>query len=58
MTEKMDLSELKQMKISELTGMAKDFKIENATGLRKQELIFSLLQAQTEHNGMIFGGGV
>jgi transcription termination factor Rho len=58
MTDKMDLSELKQMKISELTAMAKEFKIENATGLRKQELIFSLLQAQTEHNGMIFGGGV
>lgn len=58
MTEKMDLSDLKQMKIGELTALAKEFKIEGAAGLRKQELIFSLLQAQTEHNGMIFGGGV
>jgi transcription termination factor Rho len=58
MTDKMDLSELKQMKISELNSLAKDLKIENATSLRKQELIFALLQAQTELNGMIFGGGV
>jgi transcription termination factor Rho len=58
MTEKMDLSELKQMKIAELNLLAKDLKIENATSLRKQELIFALLQAQTELNGMIFGGGV
>jgi transcription termination factor Rho len=58
MTDKMDLSELKQLKISELNSLAKDLKIENATSLRKQELIFALLQAQTELNGMIFGGGV
>lgn len=58
MTEKMDLSDLKKMKIGDLTALAKDFGIEGATGLRKQELIFALLQAQTEHNGMIFGGGV
>ncbi|MDR2724731.1 MAG: transcription termination factor Rho [Candidatus Adiutrix sp.] len=54
----MDLSDLKKMKIGDLTALAKDFKIEGATNLRKQELIFALLQAQTEHNGMIFGGGV
>jgi transcription termination factor Rho len=58
MTEKMDLSELKQMKIADLNSLARDLKIENATSLRKQELIFALLQAQTELNGMIFGGGV
>jgi transcription termination factor Rho len=58
MTEKMDLSELKQMKISDLNSLARDLKIENATSMRKQELIFALLQAQTELNGMIFGGGV
>jgi transcription termination factor Rho len=58
MTEKMDLSDLKKMKIGDLTALAKEFKIEGATNLRKQELIFALLQAQTEHNGMIFGGGV
>ncbi|MDR1039009.1 MAG: transcription termination factor Rho [Deltaproteobacteria bacterium] len=54
----MDLSELKQMKIADLNVLARDLKIENATSFRKQELIFALLQAQTELNGMIFGGGV
>lgn len=54
----MNLGELKQKKISELTALAKDYKVEGATGLRKQELIFALLQAQTEKNGFIYGGGV
>ncbi|MDR2349489.1 MAG: transcription termination factor Rho [Deltaproteobacteria bacterium] len=54
----MDLSELKQMKISELNALAKELKIENATSMRKQELIFALLQSHTELNGMIFGSGV
>ena len=54
----MHLAELKQKKISELTAMAKEYNIEGATGLRKQELIFALLQAQTEKNGLIYGGGV
>ncbi|MDR2351637.1 MAG: Rho termination factor N-terminal domain-containing protein, partial [Deltaproteobacteria bacterium] len=51
----MDLSELKQLKIGDLNSLAKDLKIENSTSMRKQELIFALLQAQTELNGMIFG---
>jgi len=54
----MNLAELKQKKISELTSLAKDFNIEGATGMRKQELIFALLQAQTEKNGLVYGGGV
>jgi transcription termination factor Rho len=58
LTDKMDLSELKQMKISELNALAKELKIENATSMRKQELIFALLQSHTELNGMIFGSGV
>jgi transcription termination factor Rho len=58
MTDKMDLSELKKMKIAELNALARALNIDNATSLRKQELIFALLQAQTELNGMIFGGGV
>jgi len=45
------------MKISELTQMAKQFKIEGAAGMRKQELIFALLQAQIEKNGSIYGVG-
>ena len=54
----MNLVELKKMKISELTRMAKDFKIEGATGMPKQNLIFALLQVQSEQNGLIYGEGV
>ncbi|MGA3084976.1 MAG: transcription termination factor Rho [Thermodesulfobacteriota bacterium] len=54
----MNLAELKQKKISELTQMGKEFNIEGASGMRKQELIFALLQAQTEKNGLIYGEGV
>ncbi len=54
----MNLQELKETKIKDLTAMAKSFKIEGASGLRKQELIFALLQAQTERNGSIYGQGV
>ena len=54
----MNLAELKAKKASELHKMAADFKIEDIAGMRKQELIFALLQAQTEKNGMIYGEGV
>ena len=54
----MDLVELKKLKISELTNMAKEFKIEGASGMRRQDLIFSLLQAHSERNGLIYGQGV
>jgi transcription termination factor Rho len=54
----MNLAELKQKKISELTKMGKEFNVEGASGMRKQELIFALLQAQTEKNGLIYGEGV
>ena len=54
----MNLQELKRKKIGELADMAKDFNIEGARGMRKQELIFALLQAQAEKNGSIFGEGV
>ncbi|MGD8228032.1 MAG: transcription termination factor Rho [Desulfobacteraceae bacterium] len=54
----MNLVELKKMKISVLTTMAKDFSIEGATGMPKQELIFSLLQAHSDQNGLIYGEGV
>ncbi len=53
----MNISELKNMKISELTQMAKKLKIDGAAGMRKQELIFALLQAQIEKNGLIYGEG-
>jgi len=54
----MNLVELKEKNISELMDMAKTFGIGGATGMRKQDLIFSILQAQTEQNGVIYGEGV
>jgi len=54
----MNLKELKQKKISELLAFARSLKIEAASGMRKQELIFAILQAQTEKNGLIYGSGV
>ena len=53
----MNIAELKEKKISELTHLAKDFNIEGAAGMRKQELIFALLQSQIEKNGLIYGEG-
>ncbi len=52
------LRELKEKKISDLVQLAKDLGVENARGLRKHELIFAILQAQTEKNGLIYGDGV
>jgi transcription termination factor Rho len=54
----MNLVELKQKKINELTEMAKEFHIDGASGMRKQDLIFALLQAHSERNGLIYGEGV
>jgi len=54
----MNLVELKEMKISELTEMGKKFRIEGASGMPKQSLIFALLQAHSEQNGLIYGEGV
>jgi len=54
----MNLQELKGKKINELNTLARELNIEGASSLRKQDLIFALLNAQTEQNGMIFGEGV
>jgi transcription termination factor Rho len=54
----MNLVELKKMRINELNKMARDFSIEGASGMPKQELIFTLLQAHSERNGLIYGEGV
>jgi len=54
----MNLKELKEKRISELTRMARDMGIENAAGMRKQELIFALLQAHVARNGIITTEGV
>ncbi len=52
------ISELKQKTISMLTEIAKGLNVENATGMRKQELIFAILQAQSEKAGTVYGAGV
>ncbi len=56
--ETVDIRVLKEMKLPDLTKMAKEHGIENATGMRKQDLIFAILQAQTEKSGLIFSEGV
>jgi len=52
------LAQLKQRNITELNEVARELKIDGAANLRKQELIFAILQAQTEKNGVIYGEGV
>jgi transcription termination factor Rho len=54
----MDIAQLKEMNIASLTQVAKDLNIQGASGMRKQELIFKILQAQTEKSGFIFSEGV
>ena len=54
----MNLQELKRLKSTELGEMAKEFGIEGARGMRKQDMIFAILQHQAEKNGMIYGEGV
>ncbi len=53
-----NLTELKEKRIADLNKMAKDLGIEGATNMRKQELIFALLQGQAERGGVIYGEGV
>ena len=54
----MYLNELKRKKIGDLTHIAKELSVENATGLRKQELIFAILQSLVEKNELIHGEGI
>jgi len=54
----LNLKELKHRKISALTQLARDLGVEGAAGMRKQDLIFAILQAQSDKNGAIQGGGV
>jgi len=53
----MNIVELKAKTIKELNEMAKKYSIEGAAGMRKQELMFALLQKELEKNGLIFGEG-
>ncbi|MEY4630690.1 MAG: hypothetical protein RIQ81_810 [Pseudomonadota bacterium] len=53
-----NLKELKERKIPDLSRLAKDLGVEGANSMRKQELIFALLQAQSERGGVVYGEGV
>jgi transcription termination factor Rho len=54
----MNLKELKEKKITDLTAIGRELKVEGAAGMRKQDLIFAILNATAEKNGAIFGEGV
>ena len=54
----MEIADLKVMSIAELTKLAKELNVNGISGLKKQDLIFKLLQAKTEKEGLIFGNGV
>lgn len=54
----MNLSELKTKSMADLMQLATDYNVENPSNLRKQELIFALLQACASQNGSIYGEGV
>lgn len=56
--EMMNLKDLKEVKISELIDLGKEFGIEGAAGMKRQDLIFSILKAQTDNQGAIYGEGV
>jgi transcription termination factor Rho len=56
--EGLNIGELKDMSIQKLTQIAKELNVAGATGMRKQELIFQILKAQTEQSGFIFSEGV
>ena len=54
----MDIADLKGKTISELLDVANSLEIEGTSSMRKQELIFKILEAQTQQNGLIFAEGV
>jgi transcription termination factor Rho len=56
--EKLYIGSLKEIKITELNKLAKELNVNGVSGLRKQDLIFKILQAQAEKEGLMFGEGV
>ncbi|HSA58677.1 MAG TPA: transcription termination factor Rho [bacterium] len=54
----MNLRDLKEMKIADLCELAKEYNVEGAAGMKRQDLIFALLNAQTDKSGQIFGDGI
>jgi transcription termination factor Rho len=55
---RLDLSVLKEMNIQGLTNFARDLGVDNAAGMKKHDLIFKILQQQTEKSGLLFAEGV
>ncbi|MDP8260544.1 MAG: transcription termination factor Rho [Candidatus Gygaella obscura] len=53
----MDISNLKDMKVTDLNKIARDLRVNGVSGLKKQDLIFKILQAQAEKAGLMFGEG-
>jgi len=53
-----DIGTLKGMKVSGLNKISKELKINGVSGLKKQDLIFKILQTQAEKKGLMFGDGV
>jgi transcription termination factor Rho len=56
--EKLDISALKEKKINELNKLAKELNVNGVSGMKKQDLIFKILQAQAEKEGLMFGEGI
>ncbi|MBI5184816.1 MAG: transcription termination factor Rho [Nitrospinae bacterium] len=54
----MNIVELKDKSISDLSAIAREFNVPSISGLRKQELIFKILESHTKKNGQIYGDGV
>jgi len=55
--DQLDITKLKDLKMSELNKLAKDMNVEGLSGIKKQDLIFKILQKQAEREGMMFGEG-
>lgn len=56
--EKLDIGKLKDMKITELNKIAREMNVNGISGIKKHDLIFKLLQAQAEKEGLMFGVGI
>jgi transcription termination factor Rho len=56
--QEVNLKDLKERKLSDLLKLARDLNIEGATSLRRQDLLFKILQTQAEKSGFLYGEGV
>jgi len=55
--DQLDITKLKDMKMSELTKLSKEMNINGISGLKKQDLIFKILSGKAEQEGLMFGEG-